>query len=369
MRSLVLVSALAALLTSAAVASNVIDLTPANFDEFVDSGKPALVEFFAPWCGHCKTLAPTYEKLADSYQHQKKKVVIAKVDADAHKELGQRFGVTGFPTLKWFNGKASDPEDYRGGRDLDSLSNFVKDKSGVRAKTEKSPPSNVVVLTDSTFDKIVMDAEKDVLVEFYAPWCGHCKNLAPTWESLANTFSNDKNVVVAKIDAEAENQVAAKYDIKSFPQIKLFPKGKDKKEPVPYEQGRSEQDFVGYLNEKAGTHRVAGGGLTESAGRIVDLDALAGKLSAAVSEAEKSSVYTQLEQVLSKLTSPDAKYYARVFDKFKADSQYPLKEKLRLEAIVAKGKIALDKMDNFKTRINILSAFTSPGQETKHEEL
>lgn len=85
--------------------------------------------------------------------------------------------------------------------------------------------------------------------------------------------------------------------------IIVFPKGKDKKEPVAYEQGRSEQDFVGYLNEKAGTHRVAGGGLTESAGRIVDLDALAGKLSSAISEAEKSSVYTQLEQVLSKLTS------------------------------------------------------------------
>ena len=45
-----------------------------------------------------KTLAPTYEKLADSYQHLKKKVVIAKVDADAHKELGQRFGVTGIFT-------------------------------------------------------------------------------------------------------------------------------------------------------------------------------------------------------------------------------------------------------------------------------
>jgi hypothetical protein len=85
--------------------------------------------------------------------------------------------------------------------------------------------------------------------------------------------------------------------------ILVFPKGKDKKEPVAYEQGRSEQDFVGYLNDKAGTYRVAGGGLTESAGRIVDLDALAGELSAAVSEAEKSSVYTQLEQVLSKLTS------------------------------------------------------------------
>jgi hypothetical protein len=86
--------------------------------------------------------------------------------------------------------------------------------------------------------------------------------------------------------------------------ILVFPNGKDKKDPVAYEHGRSEQDFVSYLNEKAGTHRVAGGGLTEAAGRIVDLDALAGKLSAAVSEAEKSSVYTQIEQVLSKLTSP-----------------------------------------------------------------
>jgi protein disulfide-isomerase A6 len=72
--------------------------------------------------------------------------------------------------------------------------------------------------------------------------------------------------------------------------ILVFPKGSETKEPVAYEEGRSEQDFVGYLNEKAGTHRVAGGGLTDSAGRIVDLDALAGKLSAAVSEMEKSSL-------------------------------------------------------------------------------
>jgi protein disulfide-isomerase A6 len=47
-----------------------------------------------------KTLAPVYEQLADAYTHAKDKVIVAKVDADAHRELGQRFGVTGFPTLK-----------------------------------------------------------------------------------------------------------------------------------------------------------------------------------------------------------------------------------------------------------------------------
>jgi len=53
----------------------------------------------------------------------------------------------------------------------------------------------VITLTDSTFDKVVKDPTKDVLVEFYAPWCGHCKNLAPVWEALAKTFVNDKDVL------------------------------------------------------------------------------------------------------------------------------------------------------------------------------
>lgn len=61
---------------------------------------------------------------------------------------------------------------------------------------QKGEPSKVVTLKDSTFDAVVMDASKDVLVEFYAPWCGHCKNLAPIWESLAKTFANENDVLL-----------------------------------------------------------------------------------------------------------------------------------------------------------------------------
>lgn len=54
-------------------------------------------------------------------------VVVAKVDADAHRELGARFGVKGFPTLKWFakGSSAQEPEDYNGGRTLEDLSAFI----------------------------------------------------------------------------------------------------------------------------------------------------------------------------------------------------------------------------------------------------
>lgn len=156
----------------AAAQSSVIDLIPSNFDDIVlKSGKPALVEFFAPWCGHCKTLAPVYEELAQNFDFAKNKVTIAKVDADSEKELGKRFGVQGFPTLKWFDGKSDTPEDYKSGRDLESLSAFIIDKTGLKPKAKKAAPSAVEMLSDKTF-KEQIGKDKDAIVAFTAPWCG-----------------------------------------------------------------------------------------------------------------------------------------------------------------------------------------------------
>lgn len=156
-----------------ASASDVINLIPKNFDKLVfQSGKPALVEFFAPWCGHCKNLAPVYEELATAFAAHESKVTIGNVDADDHKELGKRFGVQGFPTLKWFDGKpGSEPEDYNGGRDLESLTKFVQEKTGLKPKGAKKAPSHVEMLNDQTF-KTEIGSDKDILVAFTAPWCG-----------------------------------------------------------------------------------------------------------------------------------------------------------------------------------------------------
>jgi len=162
---------LAGLATLSFASSDVIDLIPSNFDKIAIGGKPALVEFFAPWCGHCKSLAPIYEQLAQDFSFAKDKVTIAKVDADSEKSLGKRFGIQGFPTIKWFDGKSETPEDYNGGRDIDSLTAFLTEKTGIKPRKKAAAPSQVQMLNDKTFKEQV-GGDKDVLVAFTAPWCG-----------------------------------------------------------------------------------------------------------------------------------------------------------------------------------------------------
>ena len=171
----------ASLAVLGASASAVKDLIPSNFDSVVlKSGKPALVEFFAPWCGHCKNLAPVYEELAKVFESSKD-VQIAKVDADAERALGTRFGIQGFPTLKRFDGKSDKPTEYKGGRDLESLTKFITENTGVKAKRKLELPSQVEMLTDKTF-KETIGGDKSVFVAFTAPWCG--RKLLPAPLSL-----------------------------------------------------------------------------------------------------------------------------------------------------------------------------------------
>jgi len=118
------------LLSTSAIASDVVTLTPANFDQVVDGSANVLVEFYAPWCGHCKSLAPIYELVATSYK-KNKDIIIAKVDADAEKTLGSRFDVKGFPTLKWFPKGSTKPVDYDGSREEEGFYSFIKDKTGI----------------------------------------------------------------------------------------------------------------------------------------------------------------------------------------------------------------------------------------------
>ena len=96
-----------------------------------------------------------------------------------------------------------------------------------------------------------------------SPRCGHCKDLAPTYESVASIFAPESDCIVAKLDATAEPEPAKRYGITGYPTIKFFPKGENK-EPIEYNYGRNEEGFVKFLNEKCGTRRVPGGGLEKT---------------------------------------------------------------------------------------------------------
>ncbi|KAL1302955.1 hypothetical protein AAFC00_003273 [Neodothiora populina] len=337
-----------------ASASAVLDLTPDNFDEIVlKSGKPSLVEFFAPWCGHCKNLAPVYDELAGVFESSKSKVNIAKVDADAHKELGRRFGVQGFPTLKWFDGKSDKPSDYNSGRDLESLSGFITDKTGLKSKKKAVAPSAVETWNDGTF-KAEIGGDKAVLLEIFAPWCGHCKSLAPIYENLATTFAGEPEVVIAKMDAESPTSkaTAKELGVKSYPTIKFFPKGS--KEPVAYEGGRTEQAFVDYINEQTGTHRTPGGGLDATAGTIAALDSIVAKFTGGEALA---TVAKEITKATTGVQDKYAEYYVKVFSKLSENSEYVEKESKRLKSLLSKGGLAPEKIDDLTKRSNILNSF------------
>lgn len=446
----------------------VLVLTDDNWEEEIAKYEKLLVEFYAPWCGHCKKLAPEYSAAAEVLSKNDPPLALAKVDATENKKLAERFGIRGFPTLYWFvNGEQ---QEYTGGRSKDTIVSWVLKKSGppstkvtcdalkekvadnkfvlaffgaeteafftdafvgfaqvedkitfvntddadcaaeygtaapgialfrtfeekvvpytgeacckdelaswvkplmvptvfeftedeieavfgqqqptlflFRSEDDKTAPFMTVyedsakankgkmlfahsavgdgiqarlaefigvteadlpslwallpgemkkfksevapadltvdsvtkfvddvqsgaikpylksaepeandgpltVVVGKNFEELVLDPTKDVLVKFYAPWCGHCKKLAPIYDEVGAEFAKNDKVVVAKFDATANDVPDSAFNVKGFPTL-YFKNGKTG-EVTQYEGAREKDDLIKFIKEK-GAH-------------------------------------------------------------------------------------------------------------------
>jgi len=138
-----------------ALGSNVLDLTDSNFQDTIDKHDNLMVEFYAPWCGHCKKLAPEYEKAADRLNDEDPPIRIAKVDCPANSDLCQKYGVSGYPTIKMFKG-GEESGKYEGPRSSDGIVAYMRKQAG---------PASIEVTTQEKWDKI--SNNKDTLIIGY----------------------------------------------------------------------------------------------------------------------------------------------------------------------------------------------------------
>jgi len=243
------------------------------------ANKPHLVMFFAPWCGHCKRLAPTWQDLSSKYNDKDEEdqdVLIGKVDCTIEPSLCSAQDVTGYPTLKFFKSGTDSGVKYRGQRDLSSLVKFINEQMGYEQPEEEKneEPEDAIVdnglyiLSEKSFKNHV--GKGDHFIKFYAPWCGHCQKLAPAWAELAKAFEDNDKVKVAKMDCTQAQSVCQANEVRGYPTLHYF---RDGKLHETYKGGRdlgSLKDFVATMTN--GKKEEVGKETVESSVAHIDKD-------------------------------------------------------------------------------------------------
>jgi len=179
----------------------VLVLDSSNFQETVAKHPLMLIEFYAPWCGHCKKLAPEYAQAA---QQLKGEIALAKVDCTDEQELCSQYGVRGFPTLKVFRNDGAEPAEYDQGRTADAIVKFMK---------KQNAPAFVVVRTAEELKSAQSD---DVTVVAFVA----SEDAAPTFIQLAKELRNkygfalvvDSGVTSAEGAANGEVYLYKKFE-------------------------------------------------------------------------------------------------------------------------------------------------------------
>lgn len=229
------------------------DLDKDNFKAHVKTGLH-FIKFYAPWCGHCRRLEPTWKQLAKLHENNDE-LTIARIDCTENKDVCTDFKVRGYPTLLLVK-DGEHLEKYTSGRDLQSFKNFLSIHIGDEADEEEKEEAEeegdeatkvdgLYVLSSSNFQAHIKSGLH--LIKFYAPWCGHCRRLEPTWNDLGKFYENDDGIKIAKIDCTENSAECSKFEVRGYPTLLLI---KDGKKIEKYQGGRDLEAFKKYITAK-----------------------------------------------------------------------------------------------------------------------
>jgi protein disulfide-isomerase A1 len=232
------------------------EVTVDNYSLYAASGKPLAYLFIDPSSEHKQDHINAVKPVAAEF---KTKLNFVYIDAI---KFGDHAKALNLPEPKWpsfviqdLNSQLKYP--YPQSQEVttqDIYAMVEKYVAGQLAPELKSQPipetheGNVHVVVGKTFDEIIYDDSKDIFIEFYASWCGHCKRLAPIWEQLGDKYAHADHLIVAKMEAQ-ENDLppSAPFRVTGFPTIKFKKAGT--RDFVEYEGDRSLESLIAFAEE------------------------------------------------------------------------------------------------------------------------
>ena len=196
------------------------------------------------------------EKIADKAIEKKLKVTMTEIKDGMGKRIAEYIGVkkADLPSIRIIDTRKEMKKyimetEINEQNILEFMEGWVKGTLKRHLKSQEEPKENkgpILEIVGKTFQREVIENDKDVMLVFYAPWCGHCKKLLPEYEKAANKLK-EKNpkVVLAKMDA-TENEVES-VEVTGFPTIKFYPGNKKGSRPMDYSGERTMDGIIKYL--------------------------------------------------------------------------------------------------------------------------